>query len=402
MQKFTLAGCRIGLAEMISLKATGRQFDYVETAEIKTSIAVFPPVVDMSLPRELWDRIRKIIAGGEDLNEANTKGKLIEPVLSALGWDLIGEDVEREWEVDIGSGKAHADYALNVERQPLVLIEAKSLLTELDEKQARQVLSYAAVEKVRWCALTNGRQYQIFNSEWSSKPHDALFCQFNLSPEGPVPKELEYLSREFISSGRLDELSGQSKFALRLKAHLSQSIDDLSEELWLAARNKLYREMKSEVPGVTRGQVFAAVKSLLRIQIAGNEALEAAEVPVLEPPSGSAVAAHFTGKKANMKPVFDALVSAVQDRLGQFTIYGMKYYIALKDQRLFATVEVRNKWLLVGVALRNPQPSPRLCPAPKGGWTWITHYFDLDNPSDVNRQAVDWVLESKSITHGSN
>jgi hypothetical protein len=374
----------------------------VEIAEIKTSIAVFPPVVNMSLPGVLWDRIRKIIASGEDLNEANTRGKLIEPVLGALGWDLIGEDVEREWEVDIGSQKVHADYALNVDRHPFILIEAKSMLTELDEKLARQVLSYAAVEKVRWCALTNGRQYQIFNSEWSSKPHDALFSQFTLSPERPLPKELEYLSKDFIRSGRLDELSGQSKFALRLKAHLSQSLDDLNEGLWQTARNKLYREMKSEVPGVTRDQIHAAIKSLLRIQIAGDDALKSSEIPVQEPSSGSAVAAHFSGKKANMKPVFDALVSAIQGRLGQFTVYGMKYYIALKDQRLFATVEVRNKWLLVGVALRNPQPSPRLYPAPKGGWTWITHYFDLDDPNDVNRQAVDWVLESKSITHRSN
>jgi len=239
----------------------------MQTAEIKTTGVVFPSVVSMYLPAELWERLRKIIASGEDLNEANTRGKLIDPVLSALGWDLMSEDVDREWEVYVGSGKAHADYALNVEGHPIVLIEAKSLRTELDEKQARQVLSYAAVEKVRWCALTNGQQYRIFNSEWSSKPHDALFCQFDLVPDGPVPKELEYLSREFIRSGKLDDLSGRSKFALRLKAHLSQCLNELNDELWLTARNKLYRKMKSEVPGMTRDQVLAAVKSLMRIRL---------------------------------------------------------------------------------------------------------------------------------------
>jgi len=99
---------------------------------------------------------------------------------------------------------------------------------------------YSATRLWRRCdgaALTNGQQYQIFNSEWSSKPHDALFCQFDLVPDRHVPKELEYLSREFIKSGKLDDLSGQSKFVLRLKAHLSQSLDELNNELWLTARN---------------------------------------------------------------------------------------------------------------------------------------------------------------------
>jgi len=56
----------------------------------------------------------------------------------------------------LGSGKAPADYVLNVDGRPFILIEAKGLRTELDEKQARQVLSSAAVETVRWCALTRG------------------------------------------------------------------------------------------------------------------------------------------------------------------------------------------------------------------------------------------------------
>jgi len=48
----------------------------------------------------------------EDLNEASTKRKLIEPVLSDLGWDLLGDDVESERQVDIGSGINYVDYAL--------------------------------------------------------------------------------------------------------------------------------------------------------------------------------------------------------------------------------------------------------------------------------------------------
>ena len=83
----------------------------------------------MPLSPDVWERLKETLSSEEDLNEANTKGRLIEPVLDSLGWDIFGDDIEREWQIDIGTGKNHADYVLKSGNRPIVLIEAKSLWT---------------------------------------------------------------------------------------------------------------------------------------------------------------------------------------------------------------------------------------------------------------------------------
>jgi predicted type IV restriction endonuclease len=58
-------------------------------------------------------------------NEANTKALLIEPMLSALGWDTTDVDqVEREYRV---YDKTALDYALKIDDELRLFIEAKAV-----------------------------------------------------------------------------------------------------------------------------------------------------------------------------------------------------------------------------------------------------------------------------------
>lgn len=60
-------------------------------------------------------------------NEANTKKKIVEPLLEVLGWDLLSNEVRLEQVIRVGTTSGHADYALMLEGKTVVLVEAKAL-----------------------------------------------------------------------------------------------------------------------------------------------------------------------------------------------------------------------------------------------------------------------------------
>ena len=83
------------------------------------------------------------------MNEPNTKAKLINPLLEILGWN-IHTDIELEYPVRVGTSVNKVDYALMVDGKPSVLVEAKGFDTEIGPDQAEQVISYGRVESVKW------------------------------------------------------------------------------------------------------------------------------------------------------------------------------------------------------------------------------------------------------------
>src|SRR6266849_6342824 len=92
------------------------------------------------------------------LKELPTRVIFIDPLLKALGWDIRDLD---EVEVEYGTidGKS-MDYALKINKKPVILLEAKALDDPLEEVKAiAQVVSYASVGGIEWCVLTNGIRY---------------------------------------------------------------------------------------------------------------------------------------------------------------------------------------------------------------------------------------------------
>jgi hypothetical protein len=98
------------------------------------------------------DRYRRL---GQRVGESNTKAGLIEPVIAALGWDVLDPDeVHREYR--LRSPDNPVDYALLLSRTPRLFIEAKGLGGNIDDPRwANQTISYAAVAGVEWVALTD-------------------------------------------------------------------------------------------------------------------------------------------------------------------------------------------------------------------------------------------------------
>ena len=78
--------------------------------------------------RELQDKYEKEIKPNEsDYNEANTKKGFIEPILRILNWDTEDiNQVDAEFPIKNKRSSGSADYALKIDGEIKLLLEAKS------------------------------------------------------------------------------------------------------------------------------------------------------------------------------------------------------------------------------------------------------------------------------------
>ena len=107
------------------------------------------------------ERVQSNIANDPDAfkTEPPTKQSLILPVLDALGWDVFDHTrVHTEFETESG----RADWALKVQETPVILVEAKSLSTVMDEKERRQLSRYCFDLGVPTALITNGKEWSAY------------------------------------------------------------------------------------------------------------------------------------------------------------------------------------------------------------------------------------------------
>lgn len=162
------------------------------------------------------------------LKEYPTRTILIDPLLQALGWDVRDPDVV-ELEYPTIDGKS-VDYALKINRKPVLLIEAKQLADPLEDVKAiMQAVGYAANDGIDWCVLTNGVRYKVYStSERAAAPEKLLF-EVSLDPHDSqglsaqqVADQLSRLSRESMARGILDDLGEEVFTTAKVRKALDQ------------------------------------------------------------------------------------------------------------------------------------------------------------------------------------
>src|SRR5271169_3463426 len=203
--------------------------------------------------------VRKRIQQNRDrkeiLGEQNTKAAVIDPILIALGWDLQEiDEVRREFRRKPQDNPV--DYALFLNRTECLFIEAKSLEKDLnDRKWISQNLSYATVVGVRWCVLTNGDEYRIYNSHAAVDVERKLFrsvCISDTANANYATDTLHLLSKEQMQGRLLDEL---------WKVHFIDGNVSRSIESLLANEDSgLIRLVCKKAKGVTPSEVRASLK----------------------------------------------------------------------------------------------------------------------------------------------
>lgn len=150
----------------------------------------------------------KLNAAGNGNNEANTKALLIEPLLAQLGWDVSDlDEVVREYKV---YDNTFLDYALKIDGELRLFVEAKAVAKNLDDKQfIAQTVNYANNEGVMWCVLTNGLTYRVYKTNEPVAMEQKLLFEVNLTDDtddsdDSISQGLGLISRSGVAEGKLD------------------------------------------------------------------------------------------------------------------------------------------------------------------------------------------------------
>ena len=110
-------------------------------------------------------------------NETRTRMALIDPLLTALGWDVSDPAVVTP---EYSIGDDFVDYALlGYDKKPVALVEAKRLGEHLPA-HAQQLIGYCKNAGVRYGFLTDGDNWQWYDT---GKANDAVIIRTNLSHE---------------------------------------------------------------------------------------------------------------------------------------------------------------------------------------------------------------------------
>lgn len=138
-------------------------------------------------------------------SEAKTRQTLIDPVLSALGWNMFDSfEVDKEHALSDGT---RADYILKAGNREFLVVEAKAIGVSLTTKERVQCVNYAQHIAAPMAALTNGDHWEIsIAAESSLKTDERVAESFFISkiPAADAAAKLSLLSKE--SAGNLDAL----------------------------------------------------------------------------------------------------------------------------------------------------------------------------------------------------
>lgn len=142
----------------------------------------------------------RIAQHGELLSksEAATRYTLIDPLLTALAWDLSDPTQVR---VEYLTDRGRADYVLFAGRKkPQAVVEAKRLGADLDPA-IRQSLSYCLVEGIKYSVVTDGERWRAYDSHRLVPLREKLRTSFSLTDTSRAVGEAAWLWRGNFESG---------------------------------------------------------------------------------------------------------------------------------------------------------------------------------------------------------
>ena len=290
--------------------------------------------------QKLSTRARKYRERG--LSEAGTKASLIEPMLQAFGWAIHDpEEVHHEYKKK--PKDKPVDYALKLLRNPVLFIEAKAIGGNLsDHRWISQVLGYAAVAGIRWCLLTDGDEYRLYNATATVHADEKLFLKVRISEDAiaSVVQVLNLISHENLKGSILDDLWRIHFVDRRVKKALRTMLDNADKSLVSLVKRRVSDlnlklkpkevaesirrlDFQIESPAAPRGPAEQ------RDSTTGKKKLTAGQ---------KAAATRKTRGKANLKDMIDAGLLSPPVQL--FKLYRSKKYQGkdAEKQRLEATI----------------------------------------------------------------
>lgn len=121
-----------------------------------------------------------------------------------------------------------------------------------------------------------------------------------------------------------------------------------------------------------------------------HEALKPANAPT----SSGLVNTQYANAKADLRPIYDAVIAAVEKFGGDVEIAPKKAYVSLRRKKQFAIVQPSTKTRVdVGINLKGVDPTDRL--EASGSFNqMVSHRVRVTKKSEVNPELKRWLQEA--------
>ena len=193
-------------------------------------------------------------------SEANTKKKIIEPILEILGWDTRSNEVMLEYPIKIGSTTKFVDYALMLENKPVVLVEAKPFDVKLSYDDSAQIISYGRIEDVQWVVLTNGRKLKIFDTKEGKTEKECLVTEIDLEKLPAKANDLNLVSRDSVLSGGIADAVKRLAATRKAMRNLKQRQGEIATEFKKILLKITGKEVKSRIENLANQLAGQAIQ----------------------------------------------------------------------------------------------------------------------------------------------
>jgi hypothetical protein len=150
----------------------------------------------------------------------------------------------------------------------------------------------------------------------------------------------------------------------------------------LAKHSEIVKYLKSEY-GIGHGYANLAAHKYLSSD-AGTKT-EAGE---------DLVAAQYSGAKAGLKPIYDALVEIIRKFGGDVELSPKKAYVSVRRSKQFAIIQPSTSTRVdVGINLKD-EPTTKRLEASGSFNSMVTHRVRLASPKDVDAELAGWLKKA--------
>jgi hypothetical protein len=107
---------------------------------------------------------------------------------------------------------------------------------------------------------------------------------------------------------------------------------------------------------------------------------------------GDAIAEIYSGPKAELRPIHDKLMAAI-NKFGSFQIAPKKSYVSLRRKKQFAMIGPATQTRVeVGINLKGLTPTARLIELPAGGM--CQYKINVTTATEVDKELIAWINQA--------
>ena len=106
------------------------------------------------------------------------------------------------------------------------------------------------------------------------------------------------------------------------------------------------------------------------------------------------IGAQYAGAKAQLKPIYDALVSEVQKFGSDVEVAPKKAYVSLRRRKQFACFQPSTATRMdVGINLKGTEPTKRL--EPSGSFNaMVSHRVRVTSKTEIDKELIGWLRKA--------